>query len=234
MYAGPAPLAPASQRKRTPLRRATYAVLAPLIGGFLRAVWSTTRVRVVHGADVLETLRAQARPFVLCSWHDELLLTTLHFTKPLRQWGTPLAFMVSPSVDGDLATRVIERDGGRVVRGSATRSGVKVLRDLYRLMRKENVVPLVLPDGPTGPRHECKQGGLLLGQIAKAPVVPVACRAHLALRLPTWDRLAVPVPFTRVTLAIGEPVTVDGQADLEAETAAFQTRLDDLGTRCRS
>lgn len=234
MLAGPDPLPPASQRKRTPLRRATYSVAAPLIHGLVRVLWSTTRVRVVEGEEHLEAALAEHRACVPTLWHEELVGGTAYLVDAFRRRGRPLAFLVSPSVDGDLVERVVQRAGGVVVRGSASRNGVKSLRDLYRLMRKQGASPFFTPDGPTGPARHSKPGAVLLAQLSGMPVLPLAVVPRRALRLSTWDRLRVPLPFTRVEVAFGPPRSVApelaGEA-LEAESDALSAELERLRLR---
>lgn len=230
LYAGPAPRPPASRRRRTRLRAALHALAAPPILGFLRLLALSWRVRVVRGEEHLEAALAAGRPLVLCAWHAELLPCTLFLGERFRARGAALAFLVSPSVDGDLVTRVLERAGARVVRGSATRSGVKSLRDLYRSMQREGCSPIVLPDGPQGPARAAKQGALLLAQLAGAPLLPLAARARPAPRLPTWDRLLLPPPFARVELAIGPPRAIDPEADLERAARELTLELDALSS----
>ncbi|MCB9915083.1 MAG: lysophospholipid acyltransferase family protein [Planctomycetes bacterium] len=232
LLAGPAPLPPASQRKRTPLRRAGYAVAAPLIHGVVRALWATARVRVVVGAEHLDAALAAHPACVPTLWHEELVAGCAFLVDAFRRRGRPLAFLVSPSVDGDLVEKVVLRAGGVVVRGSATRNGVKSLRDLYRLMRKQGASPFFTPDGPTGPAREAKAGALMLAQLAGMPLLPLSVRPRRAWRLRTWDRLLVPLPFTRVTVAFGPPRDVP--ADLAGDalelgaTAELTSELEGL------
>lgn len=243
LLAGPAPLPPASRRRRTRARRAAYAIVAPLIravAGLLRATW---RVRVVEGAEHLDAVLASDRPVVVCLWHDELVAAVPILARRFARAGKPLAYMVSPSVDGDLVTRVLEGMGGLVARGSATRSGVKALRDLYRLTAKQGASPVILPDGPQGPPREMKEGAILLAQLSGAPILSIATAVRAPWRLSTWDRLQVPRPFARIAVAVAAPrvvgagsPTAEGgaAAALEAERAALQSAQRALGERARS
>ncbi len=234
LYAGPAPRPPASGRRRTRSRRAAYALAAPLLRGVIRLLSASWRVRVVEGGEHLEAALAGDRPVVLCFWHDELVAGVGLLSRRFRARGKPLAYMVSPSVDGDLVTRVLEGMGGLVARGSATRSGVKALRDLYRLTAKQGASPVILPDGPQGPPRVMKEGAILLSQLSGAPILCVATAARASWRLATWDRLRVPLPFTRLALAVAAPRAVGATATaeaLEAERRALESDLLALGER---
>ena len=236
LLAGPAPLAPASQRKRTRLRAFLYAIAAPCLVGLAKLFWASVRVRRVEGAEHLDRALAAEGPIVLCFWHDELFPGLMWLRRRFRRAGRQMAFMVSPSVDGDLAARMLAIDGGVIVRGSATRSGVKSLRDLYRVMRKQGASPVVLPDGPQGPPREMKEGALLLSHLAGAPILCLAAAGTRPWRLRTWDRLQVPRPFSRYAFAVGElrpPEAAGSGEGLERARVALQAEMDELGERAR-
>ena len=89
-----------------------------------------------------------------------------------------------------------------------TGAGAKALRDYYQLLVNENVSPVITPDGPTGPPHRFKPGGLLLAQISGRPLLPMAFAASSAWHF-GWDDFVLPRPGSRIAIAIGAPVKVD-------------------------
>jgi lysophospholipid acyltransferase (LPLAT)-like uncharacterized protein len=207
-----------------PGRRLAYGILAPLIAGTLRLLWASIRIERVVGAEHLDAVGGACIP---CFWHHRTVLC-LRFLLLQRARGIRIAWLISPSVDGELATMVAQRWGIHVVRGSATRTGVKAMRDLYRAVRRERVSPIITPDGPSGPPGECKPGAVMLAQLAEVPMLPISWHARRTVRLPTWDRVAVPLPFTRATLVVGEPIAVarDLPADaLDGERQRLQAVL---------
>jgi lysophospholipid acyltransferase (LPLAT)-like uncharacterized protein len=205
-------------------------VAAPLIYHVSRALWQTCRVRV-EGDEQLDAALAEHPACIPTLWHEQLVGSTGFLVDAFRRRGRPLAFLVSPSIDGDLVELVVLRARGLVVRGSASRSGVKSLRDLYRLMRKQGASPLFAPDGPTGPPRACKPGAVLLSQLSGMPILPISVVPRRALRLSTWDALQVPLPFTRVEVRIGalQLVPADAaEARLEAERSELEAELERL------
>jgi hypothetical protein len=145
--------------------------------------------------------------------------------------GARVTYLVSPSRDGDLVVRVLDAIGATIVRGSATRSGVKALHGLYRSIRRDGGSPLMLSDGPQGPPHHCKPGSILLGRLSGARILPIGSWPRHAIRLRTWDRLFVPFPGTRVAVVLGEPYTVPHEMDdgtIENERVALEQRLVQL------
>jgi lysophospholipid acyltransferase (LPLAT)-like uncharacterized protein len=219
----------------TLMRRLVYAVAAPIILALIRLLWSTYRFRLV-GDDKANRLIEQGSPLILTFWHDSVFIISWYLRRLTRR-GVRVTYLVSPSMDGELAVRLLNLMRSHAVRGSATRSGVKAMRDLYRAIVRHNASPVILPDGPQGPRHHCKPGSLLLAQLSGAPVLPMAASAGGSWKLPTWDRLQMPLPFSRVTVAVGNPFTLASGLDAEAleeERQKLEQLLGELHRLARS
>ncbi len=170
-----------------------------------------------------------------CFWHQHLVLCILRMQQK-RSCAERVAYLVSPSIDGDLFTRVLERRGSTVVRGSSTRSGVRAMRGLYRATAKHGLSPVITPDGPTGPVREAKAGAIVLAQLAKVPVLPISFACKWCWRAPSWDRLIIPFPFTRVAFAVGAPLEIPrsaGEVQLEALRLQLEQTLNELEERAR-
>ena len=68
-----------------------------------------------------------------------------------------------------------------------------------------------------------------------APIVPIRVEFDRCWKLDTWDAFRVPVPFSRVSVILGEPIKIDlgldteqfeqARADLES---VMQEGLDDI------
>jgi hypothetical protein len=68
-------------------------------------------------------------------------------------------------------------------------------------------------DGPKGPRHEAKMGAVLLARKTGNPVLPFTVTAARRWEAPSWDRLQIPLPFTRARVQIAPPIFVPPDAD---------------------
>jgi len=223
LVGGPRPLAERSRHGLSRRRRLTHAVAAPLAAGAASLLWSSYRLRVAGSEDGRRLLES-GEPVVLTLWHDGIFAAA-PYLRTVAEQGVEVTYLVSPSADGDLVARVVRRIGGRVVRGSATRSGVKAMRELHRTIVRGRASAVVLPDGPHGPAHVCKEGVLVVARLSGAAVLPVGCAAGRQWRLRTWDRLRVPQPFARVRVEIGDPVRLPRDAD-EAAMAAGRRELE--------
>ena len=162
-----------------------------LMGGLVRLWASTWRVRR-EPALLLECLLDEG-PVVLGFWHENLaVLAPLHAD---RQF----VGMVSRSRDGERLAQLLTRLGFHTVRGSTTTGARAVARAGLRALRGGRTVAIAL-DGPRGPRHHVSPGAPTLARWTDRPLVLVGCRAWPAVRLSSWDRQCLPLPFARITV----------------------------------
>jgi len=200
----------------------------------VKLLWSTYRWTVVGESSAQERV-ATEEPMILTFWHEHLFVMTRYLVHLGRE-GVRVTYLISPSQDGEFAVRMLAVVGGRAVRGSATRSGVQAMHRLYRAVARDRASPVLIPDGPQGPRGRCKPGAVMLGSLSGAWILPLACAAGRGWRLRTWDRLLLPMPFTRVVVAVGEPYTLASGLEsdaIERERTALESRLQELGERAQ-
>jgi lysophospholipid acyltransferase (LPLAT)-like uncharacterized protein len=203
-----------SGRRMTRARRVLYAVVVPLGMAIIRLWWLSCRVRRIDGDENLVAALAKAPSLVPCYWHQHQLFCAWYLLQQRRRGLMP-GWLISPSVDGELGAMMVTRIGARAIRGSSSHTGAKALRDYYVALVKENVSPVVTPDGPKGPRFKFKPGAILLAQMSGRPMLPMAYAASRAWLI-KWDRFVIPVPFARINIAIGEPRYVARVLDAKA------------------
>jgi lysophospholipid acyltransferase (LPLAT)-like uncharacterized protein len=196
------PVRTKSQRQLTRGRKLVYWLAVRLARLILELLWRTCRLRFV-GETRLQSLLAEHGAVVPVCWHQHLLMCGRYLVS--RPGGMKPGFMISPSVDGEAPTWLAQSYGAHVVRGSGSYTGVRAVRGVHTAIVKQGISPGVTPDGPRGPRFKFKPGAIFTAQISRKPVVPIAFAAEPAFVLKTWDKFVLPVPFGRVTIAVGEP-----------------------------
>ena len=192
----------------------------------LRLTW---RVRY-EGVDPFAT----NEPFVAAVWHRNLIIAAPIFHS--RHVMVP----VSRSHDGDLTVAVLEKLGfDPPPRGSSSRGAAAVLLRIIRFLEQGRLVA-VLADGPRGPSRQVKLGVLGAARASGQPLLPVGMSARPCLRLGSWDRALLPLPFATVVVAYGDPFRVPKSThrrDLEALRRKLEEQLegltDDLDARLR-
>jgi len=218
-----------SSRRMTPLRRLLYRLAVPLGLGIIKSWLATCRVVRVVGVEHLEAALAKAPSLVPCYWHQHQLFCAKYLLDQ-RSRGLSVGWLISPSVDGELGAMMVRRIGGGVIRGSSSHTGARSLRDYYQALVKENLSPVITPDGPRGPRFKFKPGAILLAQMSGRPMLPMAYAASRAW-LVKWDKFVIPAPFARIVIAIGAPQYVPRVTDaagLEKLQRDMETGLKEL------
>jgi len=210
----------------------TGRILLSVAGWLLRRIIAllgySWRIRVAEGAEHLERVLALGDPVVITLWHNRLVTGAPFLLRWIHRRGLPLTALASASDDGELLARTIEPWGGKIVRGSATRGGAKGVLGTYRAIQRQRTSPIIVPDGPTGPAYRYKEGACHLARLSGAELVPLGFAAHRYWTIRSWDRLFVPLPFTRVVVTVGAPTTVAADADDEALEAARRVQEDTL------
>ena len=214
------PAAPSSPpTARRALRAEQRLIWLSRIGSWLiRLLALTWRFRLINtGAHA--ALRRAHQPFVFALWHGDML--------PLiyAHRGEGVAVLISEHRDGELIARIAGRLGMRTVRGSTSRNASRALIGMVKALESGTEVA-VTPDGPRGPAHSFAPGALIAAHRASVPVIPIGVSATRAWRLRSWDRFLIPKPFSRVTIAYGDPVHPRGETAREA--AADAERFEQL------
>jgi len=213
-----------SSRRMTRTRRLLYRMLVPIALAVLRLWWRSCRVVRVVGIEHLEAALARAPSLVPCYWHQHLLYCG-KFLVEQRERGLTVGWLISPSVDGELGAMMVRRFGAAVIRGSSTHTGARALRDYYQALTRDNVSPIITPDGPRGPRFRFKPGALLLAQMSGRPILPLSYAASRAW-LVKWDKFVIPLPFSRIAIAVGPPRYVPRVTD-GPTLARLQTQMEE-------
>jgi hypothetical protein len=200
-----------------------YRIAVAIAWRLGRFMWWSCRVQRTSGLDSVRDALRESRALIPVFWHQHLLFGAKALLD-LRPDGLKPGFLISPSVDGTAPAMLVERVGGHVIRGSSTSTGARALRDFYETIVKQEISPAITPDGPRGPVHEFKPGPVLLAQLSGKPMVPISIAASPCLRFRTWDRFELPLPFSRVVIAYGEPVRIPRGVDVE-RLAALQLEM---------
>ena len=192
----------------------------------LRIWFATCRITVI-GREIEHRYARVQDKVVVGTWHRGAIFLVWYYRR-LR----PMV-MFSRSRDGDMIAGYAENLGVHTARGSSSRGGTTALRAMLRHLRApgHRKAATVL-DGPRGPRFKVQPGMLQLARSAGVPFLPVVMSAAPALTLArTWDRTLIPLPFSRVVVAYGDPLTIGAEIRgprLEAKCREVEAILNRL------
>jgi hypothetical protein len=217
--ATPAP--PATGPRRFTLRqRIVLRIIIWLGYWIIRLIGPTLRVCISREEGAQETL--EQRPLIGSFWHSCLIPATYI----CRDLGVRV--MSSNSYDGEYMGRIIHKFGFVAVKGSSSRNAVRALLGLRRALADGWTVAFTL-DGPRGPRHKVKPGPVALARSSGVPLTMFHAAVDRAWVLNTWDRLMIPMPFSRVLVRFGKLIPVPAEVpdeEVERYSGELQAALD--------
>jgi lysophospholipid acyltransferase (LPLAT)-like uncharacterized protein len=212
--AEPAPL----PRKRSLRRRVVKALRRALMGlglatvpylylAYMWLVYRTSRVEVLGPNPAI--VRREFGRGVFPIWHDEVFFVAYSFGKYEPDT------LASHGDSGSIIARMLELCGFRVFRGGSStgdqRRSVSVLRELIAHMKAEpGVLYGITTDGSKGPLYRMKKGAVVIAVETGAPLIVEKTWCRRYLRLPTWDRTLVPLPFNHIVHAFAGPIWASG------------------------
>ncbi len=186
-------------------------VAAPPLGVGLLKAFSLTMKKQVYGLGPLIDSIEAGEPVMLAFWHGRLLMLPVFYERYLP-WEAHV--MISYHADGEIIARMAENFGLNTVRGSTKKGARSAGKQMLRLMRS-GVPVAITPDGPRGPGMVAKRGVVELACMGRARVFPVSYAATRQIKLNTWDRFVIPIPFSKLVYVVGEPIEANSAGNKE-------------------
>ncbi len=203
------------EKKKVSYKHVLGSALAYAYSVFLG--W-TTRVYWFKTDEFLQ-LEKEGKNYIYAIWHNQQLFLLY----PYR--GQKICSLISLSDDGEYIARVLPHFGMKAVRGSTTRGGARALIKLMNIAQA-GYHPMLTPDGPRGPIYQVQPGILFLAKKTGLPIIPVGSALSCKIKVGSWDRMRVPLPFGSTALTYGKAIYVTEQSDMDAVAHALKAELD--------
>ncbi|MGO9586910.1 MAG: lysophospholipid acyltransferase family protein [Limisphaerales bacterium] len=190
----------------------------------LRALMFTVRCRFRERSEFFAP--NAPGPAIFCFWHNRLA-SCIKIYEDHRKSHAPgrgMAALVSASRDGAFLAGILEWFGVQPVRGSTSRRGPQAMLELTTWAARGYDLTIT-PDGPRGPCYVVQDGAMSLAQVTGLPVVPVAFNVGWKLRVKSWDRFQIPLPFARCEVTVGRIMRVPAEAT-DAERESLRQQLE--------
>jgi lysophospholipid acyltransferase (LPLAT)-like uncharacterized protein len=207
------------------------AMLGQLLAYYLLFVRKTSRV-VDTGEDPLARLDEHA-PFIATFWHGE------HFMASFGKGHFHFTTLISRHGDGEINAVAASYLGIETIRGSGNpkrigkdKGGAAAFRSMMKVLKSGNCVASTA-DIPKIARV-AGAGLILLAQRSGRPIVPMAYVTSRRIRLNSWDRASINLPFSRIGFVTGKPLYIDSDLDedaLEKHRLALQDALNAVTER---
>jgi lysophospholipid acyltransferase (LPLAT)-like uncharacterized protein len=173
----------------------------------LLLIYRSTLTVKIKNRKYVDQCRKKGQNILYSFWHENMIL-------PMFVHEFQGAYvLVSQHFDGEIIATILRAFGYFSIRGSSTRGGKEAYNQMKELLVKQRSEMAFTPDGPRGPRREAKIGIIKLAAETGSPIIPIAVAANRYIRLNSWDRLFIILPFSKCSLVYHEPFNVPQDSD---------------------
>jgi len=188
-------------------------------------VYRTCRYTIT-GFEQIEELVSTGKPVIVTSWHG----MTMMVLGTMRRYYDPdtVAIFFPDDTSGEVLAefvRLLGMDPTLInLEGDPSLDmSHKLLSVIRKIKSGKNT--LIHPDGPKGPAYAVKPGLTAIAKMTGAAIIPLGCYCRHAYHIPRWDRYTIPMPFSKVHVQIGPPLTVPKNIDDLTETNQYLENL---------
>ena len=179
---------------RNPIIQST---LSWVLAAWMKICFATIRW-TVEGREHAEKVWSDGGGVICVFWHSRIGLAPASWDFNEAQ---SIKALISLSQDGEFIAKAVARLGFPAVRGSsankdkadAAKGGARALRDGLKQLKVGALA--ITPDGPRGPARVMAEGMPLMARMSGAPVLFIGASCSPAIRLNSWDRAVLPLPF---------------------------------------
>lgn len=142
---------------------------------------------------------------LLVFWHEYILV-------PLAvRRHCHVTMLLSRHEDARILGNGVRLLGFDCVFGSTSRGGLAALREMVDAGETRHLA--ITPDGPRGPRRTMAQGAIFLASRLQMPLVLMGLGYDRPWRLRSWDRFAIPRPFSRARAVVSPRIHLPEDLD---------------------
>ncbi len=221
---------------QSPQRESRLGRYIGLVGArYMRFVRSTSEV-TIEPPDVVARIN-DTHPFILAMWHGQfVLMPTLH---ELNDKNFRVSAIAARHADASAIRALLGQFDIEVVQGAGAnerkrdKGGVYALRTAIKLLKGGSTFSMTA-DVPPGPARRAGTGIVTLSKFSGRPIVPFAVATSRFIALPTWSRMTINLPYSKLAYVIGDPIWVPAEADadaLEGHRRAVEAGLNQVTER---
>lgn len=160
----------------------------------------------------------QPRRRIYLLWH-EYMLPPIY----LRPWCN-VAILLSQHDDATVLYYATRLMGFDPVRGSTRHGATKAVRELMEKTREAKHLAIT-PDGPRGPRRTVAPGAIFLASQLQVPIVLMTFGYNRPWRFRSWDRFAIPRPFSRCRASLSDEIMIPPDLD-KTQIEEYRLRIE--------
>lgn len=165
---------------------------------------NTLRVKII-GKEKFDEMNKAGKNVIFTGWHQAMFIMFYLYR------GLGAYVFITSEVKGQVLGKCVEWMGFKTIPISLEEKLTRAYGTAKLLECLENGSNGVIAlDGPTGPVYDVKPGIYYLSKRSGVPVLPIGVKAPWKLTLLwRWDKYFIPLPFSKVTVNMGNPISPD-------------------------
>jgi lysophospholipid acyltransferase (LPLAT)-like uncharacterized protein len=207
--------------------------LATLTTILVSVYYATLKIEVV-GEENLLLLKLKGQNFIVSVWHTfiEAAVFCLHSRDLIIYTDHPRTESYERSLNHfsrEVGMKSVRALGFEILDASLEKQSTAILKFVKKI--KTGNPALIALDGPDGPVYKAKAGAAYIAQKTKCRILPVGFSSSRFVTLLNWDDLAIPLPFSKVVMIIGEPIQLKDRLtgdELDEGARYLEKKLDAL------
>ncbi len=220
-------------------RRLMFWLGVPSAVFIFKSFFKFSRVGII-GGEIEDKLIGQDKGIIYTHWHKYAAFYFM-YARHKRH-----VIMSSHKDSGEFGSRCMEKVGILTVRGATTKvkrggvlkdkKGKEALAVMAKLIKNEKFHAGLTVDGPSGPAFKLKRGAIRLARDTGAPILAMTVAAKPHFTLPSWDRMMLPAPWSKVIYFLTGPYYVPkdtGDKKIEEIRETLEKEMRDVEDRVR-
>lgn len=187
-----------SLRKKIADSRRVNRAIEGLFAAYVRFAFRTSRWDR-SGFEEMDACVRRGEPVIFVLWHQRLIMAPYLFDTSLGR----ICALTSAARAGRLAGQILVRLGFETIPMSSHKRHVALSREVLR-RTKEGCSIGIAADGPRGPARVSSTVPVVWARMTGCRVFTVAFAERKVIKLPTWDKQMLPMPFSRGVLMCRE------------------------------
>ncbi|MDE4099591.1 MULTISPECIES: lysophospholipid acyltransferase family protein [Rhodobacterales] len=191
-----------------------------LFAAYVRFAYRTSRWQR-SGFEEMDACVKRGEPVIFVLWHQRLIMAPYLFDTSLGR----ICALTSAARAGRLAGQILVRLGFETIPMSSHKRHVALSREVLR-RTKEGCSIGIAADGPRGPARISSGVPITWARMTGCRVFTVAFAEKKVLKLPTWDKQMLPLPFSRGVLTCQEWQETVPKKPTDDEAEALRQSLE--------
>ncbi len=192
-----------------------------LFANYVRFAFRTSRWQR-KGFEEMDACAARGEPVIFVLWHQRLIMAPYMFDTSKGR----ICALTSAARAGRLAGQILVRLGFETIPMSSHQRHVALSREVLRRTKDGCSIGLAA-DGPRGPARRSSEVPVMWARMTGCRVFTVAFAQPRVMKLPTWDKQMLPLPFSRGVFLCEEWTETVPKKPSEDQVSALQKSISD-------